>query len=181
MKPPGDVAQWYGLDLRWVYSRLLAGIGRRTQSMQQAYDVLHDALLRYALFSTRRQISQPHAYLRAVVGSVLVDHHREASRYLPFPADGSADLVADAEPASTADMVYPSAEQLASVRQRLLLVQQVLDALPPRCGEVFWLFRIEGRTQAEIARQLGISVNMVERHVVRALIDLRAARDAVAG
>jgi RNA polymerase sigma-70 factor (ECF subfamily) len=181
MKPQSDVAQWYGLDLRWVYSRLLAGISRRTPSMQQAYDVLHDALLRYALFCTRQRISQPHAYLRTVVGSVLVDHHREASRYLPLSAsDRSAALPGD-EHTHAAELVYPSAEHLASVRQRLHLVQQVLDVLPPRCGEVFWLFRIEGRTQAEIARQLGISVNMVERHVMRALIDLRAAREAMTG
>ncbi len=66
------------------------------------------------------------------------------------------------------------------MQQRLEQVQAVLNCLPARCGEVFWLFRIEGLRQGEIASRLGISVNMVERHVMRAMVDLRALRDAMA-
>jgi RNA polymerase sigma factor (sigma-70 family) len=169
MKPPNAVfADWGGLDLAWVYSELLAGIRRRTQSLHHAYDVLHEALIRFALANGRQTLQQPHAYLRTVVGSVLVDHHHESQRFVALAEDGDA-------PAALA--ARPSEEQLADLRQRLAAVQRILDALPPRCREVFWLFRIEGHSQAEIAQRLGISVNMVERHVMRALLDLRAARE----
>jgi RNA polymerase sigma-70 factor (ECF subfamily) len=44
---------------------------------------------------------------------------------------------------------------------------------------VFWLARIEGHRQAHIASMLNISLSMVERHLMRALLDLRAAREAL--
>ncbi len=72
-----------------------------------------------------------------------------------------------------------SPEHLADLQQRLQALQSIIDCLPPRCREVFWLFRIEGVSQVEIAHTLGISLNMVERHVIRALLDLRLARDLV--
>jgi DNA-binding CsgD family transcriptional regulator len=42
------------------------------------------------------------------------------------------------------------------------------------------MYRVEGHTQAEIAAALGISKNMVERHVMRAIIDLSSARELIA-
>ena len=42
-----------------------------------------------------------------------------------------------------------------------------------------WPFRIEGLPQQEIAAQLGISLNMVQRHIMRAMLDLLEARDLV--
>ncbi|MBM3117839.1 RNA polymerase sigma factor [Jeongeupia naejangsanensis] len=159
---------WYGLDLRWAYAELLPGLRRQTGCLHRAWDILHDALLRYALTRHRAQITRPHAYLRTVVGATLVDHHREQRRFVPLP-----------DHADESDRVEPSAETVAALRQRLAMLQRVLDALPPRCREVFWLFRVEGHTQAEIAMTLGISINMVERHVMRALIDLRAIKDTL--
>ncbi|GHD69984.1 sigma-70 family RNA polymerase sigma factor [Jeongeupia chitinilytica] len=159
---------WYGLDLRWAYAELLPGLRRQTGCLHHAWDILHDALLRYALTRTRTQIAQPHAYLRTVIGAVLVDHHREQRRFVALPDDAGASDTVPAE---------PSAETVAALRQRLAILQRVLDALPPRCREVFWLFRIESHTQGEIALKLGISVNMVERHVMRALVDLRTVKE----
>ena len=168
MTPAAGVPQWHGLDLGWVYSDLLASISRKTRCAHRARDVLHDSLLRFVLARDGDVIRQPHAYLRTVVGSVLSDHQRDASRYLPLDDPRRPEAV---------QACAPSAECLADIRQRLKAVQRILDCLPPRCREVFWLFRIEGRTQPQIAAQLGISLNMVERHVMRALVDLRNARE----
>lgn len=175
MKPLAD-ARWGGLDLAWVYSDLLRSISRQTHCVHRARDVLHDSLLRFVLAQKQDDIRQPHAYLRTVVGSVLSDLHRDNSRYqsLDDPARG----------AEASGMLHsefaPSAERLIDIQQRLRAVQRILDCLPPRCREVFWLFRVDGCSQPEIAQRLGISLNMVERHVMRALVDLRNARELLA-
>lgn len=167
---------WHGIDLRWAYTELLLSLGRRTRCAQRAQDVLHDAFLRFALAVHREPINQPNAYLRRVAHSVLIDHYRHAARYVPLPDDDSKpDNPGSTEPQHFA----PSAEHLADMQQRLEALQRILECLPPRCREVFWLARIEGYTQPRIAAQLGISVNMVERHLMRALLDLRAAREAL--
>src|SRR5450830_1457495 len=75
---------WYGLDLSWAYADLLPGIRRQTTCVQLAYDVLHDALLRFALTKNPERITQPHAYLRTVVKNILADNYREMARFVPF-------------------------------------------------------------------------------------------------
>ncbi|MNL32325.1 ECF RNA polymerase sigma factor SigE [compost metagenome] len=46
---------------------------------------------------------------------------------------------------------------------------KVLAELPPKCREAFVLNRIEGWTQAEVATHMGLSKNMIERYVMRAI------------
>ncbi len=170
---------WHGIDLQWAYGGLLHAIARRTRCRHQARDALHDAFVRYAAAPGRGRVAEPQAYFRRVVQSVLVDGHRDALR-APLAGDllsleEAGGNVADHD-AFSRGQFHPSAEDLVAVRQRLELLERVLDALPPKCRQVFWMFRIEGHTQPEIAHALGVSLNMVERHVMRALVDLRAAR-----
>ncbi|CAG0996537.1 putative RNA polymerase sigma factor FecI [Methylophilaceae bacterium] len=169
---------WYGLDLRWAYADLLPGIYRHTHCVHTAYDVLHDALLRFALSRNRDHIERPHAYLRTIVRSVLTNTHREAVRFVPLASDEieSSERNAASEPMPE-QFLAPSPEQIADFQQRLQALQRIIDCLPQRCREVFWLFRIDGLPQTEIAARLGISLNMVERHIIRALVDLRAGRE----
>src|SRR5262245_15827987 len=165
MKPAADTLLWCGLDLSWVYSELLSSVTRKTRCVHRARDIIHDSLLRYALAQERDQIAQPHAYLRTVVGNVLSDHYRDASRYTSLDDPGFLEVrgsLAGLLPREGA----PSAERLADLKQRLKAAQRILDCLPAKCREVFWLFRVEGCTQTEIASRLGISLNMVERHVM---------------
>lgn len=178
-------AAWLGLDLRWAYGSLLPAIWRSTRCIHRAQDVLHDAFVRYALSGRHEGIAQPHAYLRVVARTVLADQMAHERRFVPLP-----DLAG--EPDSTAPgrrtdaiaveeaFTAPSAEVLADLQQRLAAAQRVIEGLPPRCREVFWLCKVEGHSQPRIAATLGISLNMVERHLMRALLDLRAARELLA-
>lgn len=164
---------WNRIDLRWAYTDLLLSLGRRTGCMQLAYDVLHDAFIRYLLADRQTRIDQPNAYLRRVAQTVLIDHFRVSGRFCSL--DESEGLAAAYE--SEGEHFAPSAEHLADMQQRLEALQRVINCLPARCREVFWLARIEGHRQPDIARMLGISLSAVERHLIRALLDLRAARE----
>ncbi|MDR0208850.1 MAG: sigma-70 family RNA polymerase sigma factor [Pseudomonas putida] len=159
---------WQGIDLRWAYNDLLLSLSRQTRCVQRAYDVLHDALLRFALAQHAQPLAQPNAYLRQVAQSVLIDHFRRNARLQPLPEHHEE---------TDSEHCAPSAEHLLDIQPRLIALQRILDCLPPRCREVFWLARIEGYAQKDIARQLGVSLNMVERHMARALVTLRNARE----
>ncbi|SHI08276.1 RNA polymerase sigma factor [Pollutimonas bauzanensis] len=163
---------WHGIDLNWAYADLLSGIRRQTGCRHRAYDVLHDALIRLALVNERAPLREPQAYLRAIVRHALVDQFREASRWVELPdEEGPVSSAFD-----DASGFAPSAERLADLKQRLQAMQQILDCLPPRCREVFWLFRIEGYTYREIAASLGLTLRTVERQIARALLDIHAVR-----
>lgn len=159
---------WLGIDLSWAYADLLPSIYRQTYCKQSAYDILHDALLRFALTKNPRREEQPHAYLRTITQNLLLENYRKNSYFRSYQDSLGYEV-----------LTAPSTEHLADLQQRLILLNSVIENLPARCREVFILFRIDGIKQAEIARQLNISLNMVERHLIRALLDIRALREQV--
>ncbi|MCB5187932.1 sigma-70 family RNA polymerase sigma factor [Methylobacillus caricis] len=166
---------WHGIDLRWAYMDLLPTIYRQTSYRRSAYDILHDALIRFAISTNPDRLQQPHAYLHTIVRNLLIDNHKEQARFIPLVTE---DI--ESELAYELDQPrVPSAEHLVDIQQRLDILQKIIDHLPPRCKETFWLYRIEGMAQQDIADKLGISLNMVQRHIMRAMLDLLEAKDLI--
>jgi RNA polymerase sigma-70 factor (ECF subfamily) len=168
---------WHGIDLHWAYSALLPNICRQIVCKQSALDILHDSLVRFALARNPNRHEQPHAYLQIIVRNLMINNHRVSNRFVPLQTeDFDTEDRTDADKHSSYDYAFaPSAEHLLDVQQRIVAMQSLIDRLPPRCREVFWLYRIEGLSQAEIASRLGVSLNMVERHVMRSMQDLLKA------
>jgi RNA polymerase sigma-70 factor (ECF subfamily) len=70
-----------------------------------------------------------------------------------------------------------SPEQHASDREALARAREAILALPARCRAVYLMHRIDGLSYSEIARRCGISTKAVEKHMSRALRELRDARE----
>lgn len=172
---------WHGVDLHWAYADLLPSIQRQTSSKHHAYDILHDALVRFAMTRNPDRKKQPHAYLRAIVRNLLIDSYKDMARFVPLaPENGeSSEDGAGACRLESEERFSPSPEHLADLQQRLKIMQDIINRLPPRCREVFWLYRIEGLGQQAIAEKMGITLNMVQRHVMRAFVDLMEAHDLI--
>lgn len=171
---------WFGVDLHWAYTNLLPVIFQQTKCRHSAYDVLHDALLRYALLDHPDRIKQPHAYLRSIVRTVIVDDHRRMARFVPLVMD-DAELYHETSQSLQQlwpDSFAPSAEHLADLQQRLHALQTIIAALPDKCRQVFWMYRVEGFSQPQIAQQMNISLKMVEAHMARAMLSLSAMCDS---
>lgn len=161
---------WFGIDLKWAYASLLPSIAFKTHCPHQAKDILHDGLIRFALTPSDNRDINPHAYLRTIVQNLVHADYRQQQHLHDY-----------LQQIDTDEAISPSPETLADLRQRLTLLTQIIEDLPPRCREVFVLYRIEGLRQTEIAARLNISLNMVERHLIRALIDIKNVRTQVLG
>jgi RNA polymerase sigma-70 factor (ECF subfamily) len=142
---------------------------RRLQDHHDAADAIQETFLRLVSLRPRTVIANPQAYLVQVAKSVAhrTITQRMAERGL-FSADSeAAERVAD-------PLANP--ESLAADRQMLYRMAALIEDLPPRCQEVFILSRLHGLPNGEIATLLGISRNMVEKHIMRALLSCRALR-----
>jgi len=67
-------------------------------------------------------------------------------------------------------------ERHASGRAELRLLERALDALPARCREVVRLRKIDGLSQREVAAQMGIAEDTVEKQIAKGM---RALADAL--
>ncbi|MET0288827.1 MAG: sigma-70 family RNA polymerase sigma factor [Pseudoxanthomonas sp.] len=106
-------------------------------------------------------ITQPRAYLYTTAQSVLLQHVRRARIV-------SIETVAEIERLDiSSDELSPERHAIAG--QELRRIGQALATLPDKCRQVFVMRKVEGLSQREIALQLGISENTVEKHVVKGL------------
>ncbi|PKM44720.1 MAG: RNA polymerase subunit sigma-70 [Gammaproteobacteria bacterium HGW-Gammaproteobacteria-1] len=143
---------------RFVAGRLSGG---------EAADVVQDVFVRTLCLESGYEIREPRAFLFQVASNIVLDRLRmQQHRHDACGAVG-ADTCHD-EPA---DEISPEATLAA--QQRLDILREAIDELPPRCREVFLLHRFHHHSYAQIARQCGISVNMVEKHVIKALAHCR--------
>lgn len=124
-----SATSWFGIELTQVYGDVLSGIVRQTRCSQAALDVLHDALVRYAVAASLRPVSTPQAYLRRIVRNVLADRYRIESRYVPLFQD-EPDETASTRSIAGQVPAQPSAETVADLRQRLERLQSVIAPLP---------------------------------------------------
>ena len=68
-----------------------------------------------------------------------------------------------------------SEDPLTEYRELRSRVNEAVDQLPEKCGEVFRLSRFEGMSYKEISEALDISTKTVEHHMGKALRQLRVA------
>lgn len=161
-----------GLFRRYA-EELLRFTRRRVSSPEVAADVVQEAFARILKHPEPQNVRDPRAYLFTTAANLALDHRRHET----------VARVDDAGDATLADMADPVAdpERVAAARQELMLIQRAFDRLPERTKLVFGMHRMEGMSQLEIARALGISTTLVWRMVHEAYDAMRAALHEDAG
>lgn len=144
------------------FSRLCAKAYNITLDKKAAEDIVQDAFI-----TLWRQQAAPHiefkeAYLYRTVINGSLNYIKRNKRLLRLPD----------EPRLTADQTPLDKLQLNELEEK---IQETITSLPPVCREVFLLSRYEEMSYKEIASFLSISVNTVEKHMVKALQTLRTA------
>ncbi|GJE59599.1 RNA polymerase sigma factor [Methylobacterium trifolii] len=136
----------------------------RLGNSSDAADAHQETYLRMLAALSRTRVEQPSAFLFQIARNVA-SRMRNRQRF----EDRLFQAVGDAELAAFVDG-YALPERQVIARQDLQRLAAAIDALPPRCREAFLLARIDGLPNGEVAARLGISRNMVEKHLIKALL-----------
>lgn len=151
------------------YGELLRRLTRRLGSPVAAADVAQDTYLRLQRAETLPRVDNPRAYLFRVADNLAADHQRRDAARRRWTTAGEL-------PEQPDERAGP--EAALDARQRLEVLRQAIDELPPKCRAVFLMHKLEGLSHAAIAARLGISKSMVEKHVMKALAHCRDRLDA---
>jgi RNA polymerase sigma factor (sigma-70 family) len=142
---------------------------RRRVGPDDAPDLLQETFVRALRREEFASVDDPPAFLKQIAVNLSRDHarRRESEAKYFVPGDDAEHVVDGA--------VAPDDLLEASERARRFLA--AVEALPPKCREVFVLRRFEDISHDEIAERLGVTRNMVEKHLRLALERVRAALD----
>lgn len=145
-------------------AKLLRFLTLRLGRQEDAEDCLQDLWLKLFAINTG-PIADPAPYLFRIADNLAIDRLRSHRRRVH--RDDAWQATRLGYPPGADDQ--PSAERMLAGRERLRRMEEVLATLPERTSTAFRRFRIDGVPQKEIARDFGITVSAVEKHIQKAL------------
>jgi RNA polymerase sigma-70 factor (ECF subfamily) len=188
---PGALAEFFTSYRDRLRRMVVIRMDRRLQGRIDPSDVLQEAHLdatRRLEEYAREPKVPPFLWLRTLVGDRLLKLHRlhlgtqmrdlarEVSLFRePLPAASSAALAAQLLGKHT------SPTEAAVRAERMLRVQEALNALEPIDREILSLRHFEGLSRAEAAQALGIEEAAAAKRHVRALARLKSVLEAMPG
>jgi RNA polymerase sigma factor (sigma-70 family) len=140
------------------YYELRNFLAGKLKDADAAADLAQESYLRVlAMQQAGEVVEQPRALLYRIANNLIVDRYRRAEvRDQVMVAD---DQLAEFQVAA------PSAwepEIAAMSAQGIESLLKTIDSLPPRCREVFILYKFDGLSYAGIGERMSISVRTVE-------------------
>lgn len=155
-----QLIEHYDEELRRVMTRRCGCIDTAADIVQETYQ----RLLNGGLW---QKAENPRALAHRIAANLATDHERRnavRARYIDQD-DALPDWVAESD--------HTQPDRILASRQRLDQLSGLVDKLPPKCRTVFIMRKIDDLSHAEIAERLGISRNMVEKHLRNALLALQ--------
>ena len=160
-EPREKFVAWVGAQILPHEGDVRRWLSRAGWRRDEIDDIVQDAYCRIAGLASIDHIQNGRAYLFQTIRSVVTDRVRQA-RVISISRPTEIALLNVLDHA-------PSAERIVASRLELRRVQAVIQALPERCRTIFMLRRVEGLSQREIARRLGVTENVVEAQAARGL------------
>jgi RNA polymerase sigma factor (sigma-70 family) len=149
-----------GVIMEKYYHQLVRYLTIKLRDPNLAVDVAHDAYLRVLEGAGKGVLEFPQAYLYRTATNVMIDLHR---RRMSRQTDSIEDI--EVHEGKTDETPHASFYLL----QQACLVDRALSELPEVCRTVFLLRKLDGMAHPEIAKRMGISKDMVEKHIVNAM------------
>lgn len=179
MTSPRDVTDDGGVRLHEQRRRVLEDFYRdhlnglvkylRTKLASQAEveEIAQEAYLRLCNADAADGVRNMHGFLYRTAMNLVVDRYRER-RVQGGSFDDEACALRD-----EIESFEARPDDQAATGQEVAALRAVIVKLPARCRQVFVLHRLKGMTQSEVAHHLGISRQMVEKHLAKALARCR--------
>lgn len=155
------VVAWVGREILPHEAAVRAWLRRSLGPGCEVEDVIQDAYCRLIGLKDFSHIQNPRAYFFTVAKGIVIDTLRR-SRVVRM------ETVTEIEALHVA-LDDPSPERIAAGRRELARVRRLIAALPDRCRRTFELRKIDGLSQREIARRMGVPETTVENDVKRGL------------
>lgn len=156
-------------DVETLYRTHIHDLRRFLRSMvksdEEAEDLAHEAVIKVLRTMTEAEIVRPRTLLFTAAYHLAIDRlrRRRLERTLFDTSSADDDYLCE----------YPSAQRTIEDRQRLSAAIAAMEDMKPLRRQVLLLNRLDGLSYREIARQTGLSVDSIEKHVSRAVTACR--------
>lgn len=167
MPEPESLDTWFKREIVVHEGALDRYLLRAWPNPHDVFDLRQDVYVRVYEAAAKARPHAPKSFLFVTARHLLTDRLRR-KRVVAIDAVGDPDslnvLVEDLSP-----------EHRVSAHQELRRLAEALDNLPPRCRDAVWLRRVDEIPQKEVARLLGLTPKMVEKHLRKGILRLTAA------
>ncbi|WP_295991890.1 sigma-70 family RNA polymerase sigma factor [Rugamonas sp.] len=171
-----DLDHWFVLEVLPLEAALQRYLRRHCRESEDVADLRQEVYVRLYEAARRQRPDLVKPFVFATARNLLIDRARRAQIV-------SIEAIADL------DLLDMSADELTPERhvggnQELQLLQAALEDLPTRCREVVQLRKIDGLSQREVARHMGITEGTVEKQIakgMRSLADAMLKRGVATG
>jgi RNA polymerase sigma factor (sigma-70 family) len=142
----------------------LAQIVARIVPPQEIEDIVQETYVKVCEYTAHSQVTEPRALMLTVARNLALDHVRRSEYKLTRRFENDLDM----ELIFARDATDQSYHQ-AAAHEEFSRFCDAIRQLPMQCRRVFVLKKVYGYSQREIATELGISENTVEKHVAAGL------------
>ena len=148
--------------VRSQYHALVKFLSRRN-SVEDAKEIAQESIISLLNYREKGQASDWRPLLYRIAVNYSFKLARKETPYRGGPAVDTDYIADDA----------PTPEAQAALTQRAELLQEAILALPPKCRRVYLLRHGHGLSHAEIGQRCDISRQMVQKHLVTAMLHLQ--------
>ena len=154
--------------LERYHRELLNFLTRQVSDRDTAADLTQESCLRVlSAQSSGQTVLDLRALLYRTARNLIIDWHRRAK----VRRHDNLDALAEHQHPAAPTHLQP--EEALAALQVVRAYVNTIESLPARCREAFVLYVFDELGQAQIAQRMGISVSMVEKHIVRGMVACR--------
>lgn len=168
-----NLSIWFVHEVLPHEAALVRYLMRICPAGEDVFELRQDVYVRVFEAAKQRRPVPVRPFLFTVARNLVVDRIRR-NRIVSIETAGDPDALN-----VIVEEITP--ERRLNAHQELKELGAAFALLPPKCREVLWLRKVDELPQAQIARELGISVRTVEFHVRKGMRLLAQALFGEAG